>query len=155
MASKKKSAAASSQANLQTLRIGSRVRCSDDNVEGRIVWANAVSVKIEWTDGEKVTWKRDSLADRPIEILHPDAEQDQLAAPAAPPAEEPAGTEVPQAETAPTPEVPAAEPPPAAPATEPTAPVTLTEAAEAPAKPKRQRKAPAEPKEKKVSALDA
>ena len=34
-----------------------------------IVWCNAVSVKIRWDDGEQVTWRRDSLADRPIEIL--------------------------------------------------------------------------------------
>jgi len=26
-------------------------------------------VKITWDDGEQVTWRRDSLADRPIEIL--------------------------------------------------------------------------------------
>jgi hypothetical protein len=54
---------------LQAIKIGSRVRCTDDHVEGRIVWANAVSVKIRWDDGEQVTWRRDSLADRPIEIL--------------------------------------------------------------------------------------
>jgi hypothetical protein len=33
--------------NLPTLRIGSRVRCTDDGVTGRIVWANAVAVKIK------------------------------------------------------------------------------------------------------------
>jgi hypothetical protein len=60
MASKKKNAATTGTANLQTLRLGSRVRCTDDGVEGRIVWANAVAVKIEWSDGEKVTWKRES-----------------------------------------------------------------------------------------------
>ena len=57
------------------LKIGSRVRCPDDGVEGRITWANAVSVKIEWSDGEKVTWRRDSLATRPIEILEAEAEK--------------------------------------------------------------------------------
>jgi len=67
MASKKKNKASSE--HLQTLRIGSRVRCTDDGVEGRIVWANGVSVKIKWDDGEQVTWRRDSLATRPIEIL--------------------------------------------------------------------------------------
>jgi hypothetical protein len=61
----------------QTLKIGSRVRCTDDRVEGRIVWANAVSVKIRWDDGEQVTWRRDSLADRPIEIL--EGSEDQFA----------------------------------------------------------------------------
>jgi HB1, ASXL, restriction endonuclease HTH domain len=57
------------------LRIGSRVRCTDDGVEGRIVWANGLMVKIEWTDGEKVTWRRDSLASKPIEIIDADDEQ--------------------------------------------------------------------------------
>src|SRR6516225_7032641 len=61
--------------NLPALKIGSRVRCTDDGVEGRIVWANAVSVKIEWTDGEKVTWRRDALATKPIEIIDPDADE--------------------------------------------------------------------------------
>jgi hypothetical protein len=68
---------------LQALRIGSRVRCTDDGVEGRIAWANAVAVKIKWDDGEQVTWKRDSLTERPIEILDPD-EEGQAEAPAAP-----------------------------------------------------------------------
>src|SRR5260370_12642599 len=68
--------------NLPALKIGSRVRCTDDGVEGRIVWANAVAVKIEWTDGEKVTWRRDSLATRPIEIIDADGEGDQSTAPA-------------------------------------------------------------------------
>jgi preprotein translocase subunit YajC len=56
------------------LKIGSRVRCTEDGVTGRIAWANAVSVKIKWDDGEEVTWKRDSLATRPIEILDADDE---------------------------------------------------------------------------------
>ena len=33
--------------NLTTLKIGSRVRCTDDGVEGRVVWANGLMVKIE------------------------------------------------------------------------------------------------------------
>ena len=37
--------------NSQALKIGSRVRCIDDGVEGRIVWANAISLKIRWEDG--------------------------------------------------------------------------------------------------------
>jgi hypothetical protein len=175
MANKKNKAAASGTANFQALRLGSRVRCTDDGVEGRIVWANAVSVKIKWDDGEAVTWRRDSLATRPIEILDLDVEQDQPTVPAEPAAKETAATAVLQAETAPTPEVPAAEPPPAAPATaqaatpEPTAAepapapsdppaeqaAAVTPTVASPAKPQRQRKAPAEPKEKKVSALDA
>jgi hypothetical protein len=119
MASKKNKTAASSTANLQTLRIGSRVRCTDDGVAGRIVWANALSVKIKWDDGEQVTWKRDSLATRPIAILDPD-EAGQPEAPAAPAAEETPTTEVPQAEPETTaPEAAATEP--AAPAPEPPA----------------------------------
>jgi hypothetical protein len=81
----KKNKAATTPAGLQALRIGSRVRCTDDGVEGRITWANAASVKIKWDDNEQVTWRRDSLAERPIEILDPD-EEVQTEAPAAPPA---------------------------------------------------------------------
>ena len=62
-------------AGLQTLRIGGRVRCTDDGVGGRIVWANGVSVKIKWDDGEQVTWRRDSLAGRPVEALAGDREE--------------------------------------------------------------------------------
>jgi hypothetical protein len=67
--SKTKKTPTTPSTNLQALKIGSRVRCSDDGVEGRIVWANGISVKIRWHDGEQVTWRRDSLAGRPIEIL--------------------------------------------------------------------------------------
>src|ERR1022692_4621468 len=80
MATKKKTATTAA-ASLQTLKIGSRVRCTDDRIEGRIVWANGVSVKIRWDDGEQVTWRRDSLAGRPIEILGGD--EDEAVAPAA------------------------------------------------------------------------
>ena len=55
-----------SPASLPSLKLGSRVRCTDDGVTGRIAWANAVSVKIKWDDGEEVTWKLDSLATRPV-----------------------------------------------------------------------------------------
>ena len=65
MSGKKKTATAS--ANLQTLKTGSRVRCTDDGVEGRITWANATALKIEWADGEKVTWKRADLASKGLE----------------------------------------------------------------------------------------
>jgi HB1, ASXL, restriction endonuclease HTH domain len=77
----KKNAPTTPAAGLQALKIGSRVRCTDDRVEGRIVWANGVSMKIKWNDGEQVTWRRDSLAGRPIEILSGD--EDQAAAPTA------------------------------------------------------------------------
>ncbi len=68
MSSKKRISTTPSD-NPQTLRIGSRVRCTDDHVEGRIVWANGVSVKIQWDDGEQVTWRRDSLASKSVEFL--------------------------------------------------------------------------------------
>ena len=38
------------------------------------MWANASAVKVRWDDGEQVTWRRDTLADRPLEILDPPAE---------------------------------------------------------------------------------
>jgi HB1, ASXL, restriction endonuclease HTH domain len=168
---------------LQTLKIGSRVRCTDDRVEGRIVWANGVSVKITWNDGEQVTWRRDSLADRPIEILG--SEEDQATAPVttaeqtepsqaeqetepqapdAAPAEPNAPTPEPEAATAaptgaaePTEasaESEAATAPP--PASEPAAAPTAASAPEQTvAKNKRQWKALAETQEKKLSALDA
>ena len=178
MSSKKKNTA---NTNLPALRIGSRVRFRDDGVEGRISWANAVSVKIKWDDGEEVTWRRDALAGKPIDIL--DAENDQAEAPTV--SEETVPPEPPQMEPEPPPasaegggaaEIPWAEPlspaeeqtPIAAelPVAEPAPPAQqLPQAVAADsgsepmpavvAKPKRQRKAPTEPKEKKVSALDA
>ena len=70
------------QSNMPALKIGSQVRCTEDGVEGRIVWCNAVAVKIKWNDGEQVTWRRDSLPDRPIEILAASDGQDPAASPA-------------------------------------------------------------------------
>jgi hypothetical protein len=176
MSSKKKNPAT----NLQALRIGSRVRFRDDGVEGRITWANAVSVKIQWDDGEAVTWRRDALATKPIDILGADAAGEDVADEASLTAsEQVTSVELPQRDSAiptatadqatPT-EVLVAQP---APAQEQTATTTALPAAEAPAqepqaapgdnateppaaaKPKWPRKAPAEPKGKKVSALDA
>jgi hypothetical protein len=170
--SKKKNAST----NLPAIRIGSRIRCTDDGVTGRIVWANAVAVKIKWDNGEQVTWKRDSLATRPIEILDPDDSSAQTETPTEPTSVEQLADAAPAAEVA---EAPApadgpevAVPEPAAtPATEGSAETAAPAAkdagptpsdgdaspAEAPAKPKRQRKAktPIEPKVKKPSALDA
>src|ERR1035438_6248930 len=95
MAMQKKNTTTAADANLQTLKIGSRVRCTDDRVEGRIVWANGVSGKITWDDAEQVTWRRDSLAGRPIEILAGD--EDQPAPAAAPEPTEPGAAETPPA----------------------------------------------------------
>jgi hypothetical protein len=110
----KKNKGTSTSGQLQALRIGSRVRCTDDDVQGRVVWANAMSVKIKWDDGEQVTWKRDSLATRPIEILD---DEDQSATPATPAAAEPQPEAEPTAATEQTQEAPATRPA----ATEPTA----------------------------------
>jgi HB1, ASXL, restriction endonuclease HTH domain len=184
MAGKKK-ASTTADVELQTLKIGSRVRCTDDRVEGRIVWANGVWVKITWNDGEKVTWRRDSLADRPIEIIVGD--EDQATAPTTPP-EHP---ELPQAEQETDPQAPKATatepnalpPEPEAVTEESTAAAEPTEAsaepevatqaqppvpdpAEAPltaaseptpmdVKLKRARNVPMEAQEKKLSAIDA
>jgi hypothetical protein len=178
---KKKTTSKAGTTGLPAIHIGTRVRCTDDGVEGRISWANAVSVKIQWDDGECVTWKRAELAAKPIEFLDTEPAE-QPAAPAEPAASEPA------------PEATAAEestaeavPPAADESTAPEAPPELlgvptvaepeavqadqtgaepavsqpaTEGALAPTAepaPKRQRKAkaPAEPKEKKLSAIDA
>jgi hypothetical protein len=137
--SKKKNKATMS-GNLPALKIGSRVRCTDDGVEGRIVWANAVSVKIEWTDGEKVTWRRDALATKPIEIIDPDAdeqpatdvepntEQSPVPTTAEPTA---APEETPEEQPTTTPEVPSTEPiaNPPAPEASPEAPHINAESA--------------------------
>jgi hypothetical protein len=134
--SKKKNTPNAGATGLPAIRIGTRVRCNDDGVEGRIIWANALAVKIQWDDGECVTWKRGELASKPIEILDAeptesaDTRTEQLAAEAAP--------EQPTPETA------------------PSEPLNTTLPGGF-AVPKRQRKpkTPAEPKVKKLSALDA
>src|SRR5450755_2214972 len=131
MTAKKKSATADNS-GLQTLKISSRVRCTDDQAEGRIVWANGVSVKIKWDDGEQVTWRRDSLAGRPIEILCGD--EDEAAAPAA---EQPAPAQAEQS-------TPAAASEPTT--TEPSVPTPEPEAAaEAPPQAPEPTEAPNEP----------
>jgi hypothetical protein len=85
--------------NLPALRIGSRVRCTDDGVEGRITWANAVAVKLKWDDGEEVTWRRDSLASKPIAFLDTEGEEDQADTPSG--GEQTVPTELPPAEPLP------------------------------------------------------
>jgi outer membrane biosynthesis protein TonB len=163
-------------AGLQTLKIGSRVRCTDDHIEGRIVWANGVSVKITWDDGEQVTWRRDSLADRAIEILAGAEDQPATAAalePTEPPAPEPppaapqsapeppaAATSASNPTTAETPfaaaeAAPVPEPISPAPESAEAATAAASEPAQTAANPKRQRKAVAESQEKKLSAIDA
>ncbi len=143
MAAKKKTPTALA-ASLQTLKIGSRVRCTDDQAEGRIVWANGVSVKIKWDDGEQVTWRRDSLAGRPIEILAGDDDQPATTQEAKSEGNASAILE----ETTPSREP--AELKPAQNDSQATSEPTPTAG-----KPKRRRKAAAEPQQKKLSALGA
>jgi hypothetical protein len=148
MGSKKTATAA----GLPALKIGGRVRRTDNGVSGRIVWANGVSVKVAWDGGEQVTWRRDSLAGRPIEILAGDDDQPaaEQAAPHAEQETKPEATETSTLDAAlPTPE-PAAESRPAQ--TEPDAASEPTQTA---GKPKRRGKDAAEPQQKKLSALDA
>ncbi len=80
MSGKKNTQGTSTSGTLPALKIGSRVRGTDDGVTGRVAWANAVRVKIKWDDGEEVTWKRESLAERPIEILDADDATESVAA---------------------------------------------------------------------------
>jgi hypothetical protein len=176
MTSKKGSSTSSQTA----LKIGSRVRCTDDGVQGRITWANAVAVKVQWDDGEHVTWRRDALANRPIEILDPADDNGQDATNPEPfPVQQSVSTEVrvqepsldtPSANGATTePQQPAAEAavsiivaatqespsPVAEPAQGPAAPTSPDAAAETPIPLQQQRTAVAKPKEKKLSALEA
>jgi hypothetical protein len=51
------------------IKLGTRVRHVEDGVEGRIVWANAAAVKIQWQDGEKVTWKRAELGAKGLAVI--------------------------------------------------------------------------------------
>jgi hypothetical protein len=159
MSSKKKPPSTPST-DLQALKIGSRVRCTDDGVNGRIVWANAVSMKIRWADGEQVTWRRDSLAGRPIEIVDADLPGDVSA-----PTEQPEAT---PAESQPSPptgvETAPSAPGQAATIEAPTAPEQTDVTVSAPptevgpttaSKPKPQRKASTLPKATKPSALEA
>jgi hypothetical protein len=74
----------SESSDFTAIRIGTRVRHTD-GAEGKIAWANATSVKIQWDDGEKVTWKRAELASKGLTIL--DADEAAQEAPPAPAAE--------------------------------------------------------------------
>ncbi len=161
--SAKKKTPVSNSSGQPALKIGSRVRCTDDGVGGRIVWCNALSVKVRWDDGEQVTWRRDSLAERPIEILAATDDGDQDGSPAASSVPEPTEeSELPQAEPEPANTLPETiggelasselEPP----AVGPAAPAAETTTAEgAPGREPKRRKAPEESREKRLSALDA
>jgi hypothetical protein len=157
--------------NLATIKLGTRVRHTPDGAEGRIVWANATAVKIQWDDGEKVTWKRAALGVKGLEVLDPEEapEPQEATAEAAtePAAEADANTAPQAAELPPEPTQPvdASEATAGPPAEQPTAPIgepipeSAPVAPEADAQPaaKRQtrRTTPAEPMPARPSALDA
>ena len=63
------SAMSETKNDFSAIRIGTRIRHTTDGAVGRIVWANATTVKVQWDDGEKVNWKRAELAEKGLEIL--------------------------------------------------------------------------------------
>jgi hypothetical protein len=135
------------------IKFGTRVRHVEDGALGRIVWANAVSVKIEWDDGEKVTWKRAELGLKGVVVVDEDAVANAPAAEATP-AGEPASMPADEAGTAAVSvEAPAEQAAAAAPEPEPAA----EQAGEpTPTKKRRTRSEKlAATGEKKSSALDA
>lgn len=152
--------------SLPALKIGSRVRCTDDGMEGRITWANGVAVKIQWDDGEHVTWRRDSLADRPITILDPVEQQSTAAKQTTADAEPTIANNSSAEESTPLPHVvptnaDASEPlsaelvsPPQSNIAIPT-PTVKIEAVEIPTPSTQRPQASAVPKQKKSSALEA
>ena len=127
MVSKQKTAPGDDR--LKPLKVDSRVRCTDDGVQGRITWANATVVKIQWDDGEQVTWRHDSLAARPLAILDPPADEpdglpeEPVPASEPQPATEPATVEPPVVEATRAAQATAAEPPAGEPAPQSGAPV--------------------------------
>jgi outer membrane biosynthesis protein TonB len=137
------------------------VRHISDGVFGRIVWANAASVKIQWDDGEKVTWKRAELGIKGLAVVQEHEGQPAPAAEEAP-ATEPAAEPVEEAVPAPaSEEAPAGQPPvetTPAPESQPAAPDQTAEATAADSTPAKKRKTRSPktetPHEKKPSALD-
>jgi hypothetical protein len=148
MTKKGKNAADMGSGLMSNIKLGARVRHTPDGAEGRIVWANAAAVKIQWDDGEKVTWKRAELGVKGLEVL--DVEE----------APEPAATAQAEVSTAPAaterlPVPPAEQPAPAAEATLDPVPDAPDVGTEPPAKKGTRRTTLAEPKPAKPSALDA
>jgi FtsZ-interacting cell division protein ZipA len=166
MSSKKKAAIST-----RPVKAGMRVRFAEDGVEGRVVWADETTVQIRWDDGERVTWKRTTMAKKGVEVLDEDAEQPEAEKPATVQASEapsdqatptePAFEVQPPAEQAETPtepnapEQPVEEPKPEATTSEATTPEAGTPEAATEAKPKRAPRAKKPAAEKKMSALDA
>jgi hypothetical protein len=144
--------------DLTTIRIGTRVRRLADNATGRINWANAAAVKIQWDDGEKVTWKRADLPGKGLQVLGEEQDPEPRDA-EAPSAEQPAGAPVGAAAGGAAPEAIEARPEaPPAPATEtagePT-PAPLAGDVEQAAEKRTKRSRPGGAKPGKLSALGA
>jgi hypothetical protein len=153
---------------VSNIKLGTRVRHTPDGAEGRIVWANAAAVKIQWDDGEKVTWKRAELGVKGLEVLDAvQAPEPQEATATYESATEPAAeveaspapeaTEPTPEATEAAPEAPLAEQPtaPAGETTRESTPATPEAGTEPPAKKRTRRATPAEPKPTRPSALDA
>ncbi len=144
--------------DLTTIKIGTRVRHVADNATGRIVWANAAAVKIQWDDGEKVTWKRADLPSKGLEVLA----EDQGAEPRdaeTPSAGQPAGEQVRAAAAGAAPEATEARPEAPPPQSTETAAEPVPAAPDGGSRPatraRGKRSQPAEGKPGKLSALDA
>jgi hypothetical protein len=158
------------------IKLGTRVRHIEDGVLGRIVWANASAVKIQWDDGEKVTWKRAELGIKGLEIVEDEEAEtpataseptSQARADEAPTTPEPAAPET--AETPAIPEfqivrsegktvtatVPPDEPEPATEQPVVTQSETPTNIPAEPAKKRTRQRKTTEPKPDRVSAIDA
>jgi hypothetical protein len=152
----------SHETELVTIKFGARVRHTPDGAEGRIVWANASAVKIEWNDGEKVTWRRSELASKGLVVVEEEEEQKAAAIQAtaseteATPETEPATVLPPAEETTETALPTSVEPVPCPAAEQPTAPAAADPAHPAPAKTRTPRTAKADvSSDKKLSAIDA
>jgi hypothetical protein len=148
--------------DLTTIRIGTRVRHAADNATGRIVRANPAAVKIQWDDGEKVTWKRADLPAKGLQVLGEEqgAEPWDSEPPSAEqPAGEPVGAAAPEAEGGAAQEATEAkhEAPPAPPTETAAEPVPKAAgiAAEATTRKPAKRSRPGGAKTGKLSALDA
>jgi hypothetical protein len=147
--------------DFSAIRIGTRIRHLADGAIGRIVWANATTVKVQWDDGEKVNWKRAELASKGLEIIDDDQvlelEPTEVLAAEQPMAEVPALAAVETTETASSTEAVEPTTAPETLADKPTDPTTgEPTTTEQPAKqPKRRARTPAPEGTKKSSAIDA
>jgi outer membrane biosynthesis protein TonB len=141
--------------DFSAIRIGTRIRHAADGAIGRIVWANATTVKVQWDDGEKVNWKRAELAEKGLEILDDEQAAEPSEAQPTTPDEQPAPVATEQTKPATAEEAPAEAP---IPETAPTVEVAATEQAiEQPAESTNKRRPRTTPAEgtKKTSAIDA